>query len=341
MANKTKSKRKYIKRSKKIYGGFTGSPSLAEQQLANKELSKLPYNSSFLDPTKFAKDATYKALNNNLSPEYKKVLENPIVNKVMDNYSKARDPNSQATLESNLQLILKLIVVEGNHLTDMFINNIAKELNIDLNQSADQIIIQLKSKIGVIIDILKSSQGKEFVAELEELFNEGLTIFKPIMNKTLDEFNKTLEKELKLLVRIGNTAATEFPPFFLAEEFMNFLTALITALKSTAKIFPEVAEALDKIESFKEKVLNMQGKFSGLINQNLRTKLNSNVTQTIPSINQKLSSSGGSLMKKLIKERKIIGGSIEKSRADFLNPNLTLSQLIRPHHNKSKKRAKL
>ena len=49
---------------------------------------------------------------------------------------------------------------------------------------------------------------------------------------------------------------------------------------------------------------------------------------------------GGALMKKLMKERKMIGGNIEKSRANFLNPNLILSQLIMPHKNKSRKRFK-
>jgi len=334
---KSKSKRQYKKKSKKIYYGGV-DPRLGLAQYAAKNA----LGSLSLDPTQTAKTAAFQAFNDKVPSDYKKLLDHPVIDKmgsrVMDSYLKERDPNNKPTLESNLQLILKLIAAEGNHLTDIFINNVSKELNIDLNQNADQIVSQLRAKITLIINILKSEQGQAFVMELEELFNQGLSIFKPIINKTLDEFNQTLEKELKVLVRIGNTAATEFPPFFLAEEFINFLTALITGLTAAAKIFPEVADALNKIDKFKQEVTNMQGKFNNLVNQDLRANLNPPLTGALPS---NVPIRGGSIMKKLMKERKMLGGSIEKARADFLNPNLTLSQLIRPHRIKSRKRAYL
>ena len=334
MSNRTKHKKKFIKKSKKLYGGKDIS-SFAQQQMgnyaANQALSQLPSG-------------------------YKDFTKNPMVSKmgskVMDSYEKERNPNSNPTLISNLELVLKLIALEGNQLAESFTQNVAKELNLDLNQGSEEIISQIRGKITGLLDILKSEQGEALVAEITELFNEGLSVFKPIVYQTLDEFNIALKKELKLLFRIANEAATELPPIFLIEEVSNMLSTFIILLTSVAKIFPAVAEGLEKIESFKQKVSNMQGNFNQLVNQETSNRLLNNnslsVPKTIlkPAISQSTIPSnmndidGGALMKKLMKERKMIGGNIEKSRANFLNPNLILSQLIMPHKNKSRKRFK-
>jgi hypothetical protein len=317
MSNRTKHKRKYIKKSKKFYGGIGNYSSFAQQQALNQ-----------------------------LPSSYKDLTKNPMVSKMgskyRDNYEKERNPNSSPTLISNLELILKLIALKGNQLADSFIQNVAKNLNLDINQGSEEIINQITGKVRGLIDILKSEQGEKMIAEITDLFNEGLSIFKPIVFQTLEEFNVALKKELKLLFRIANEAATELPPVFLIEEISNLISTFIIFLTSVAKIFPAVAEGLEKIESFKQKVSNMQGNFNQLVNQDLSNKLiSSNNSLPAPKsiISQNMNSvNGGALMKKLMKERKMIGGNIEKSRANFLNPNLILSQLIMPHKNKSRKR---
>jgi hypothetical protein len=282
-----------------------------------------------------------------------------------------RDNNSNPTLISNLELVLKLIALEGNQVADSTIKNIAKELNLDLNKGSEEIINQIRGKVTGLIDLLKSEQGEALLIEINELFNESLSVFKPIIYQTLDEFNIALKKELKLLFRIANEAATELPPIFLIEEISNMLSTFIILITSAAKIFPAVADGLEKIYSFKQKVSNMQENFNQLVNQQASNRLMNNnslqipQSQTLlqqpiirqptlpqpiipqptlpqPTIPQNMNNlEGGALMKKIMKERKMIGGNIEKSRADFLNPNLTLSQLIKPHNNnKSRKRYK-
>ena len=317
MSNRTKHKRKYIKKSKKFYGGIGNYSSFVQQQALNQ-----------------------------LPSSYKDLTKNPMVSKMgskyTDNYEKERNPNSTPTLISNLELVLKLIALKGNQLADSFIQNVAKNLNLDINQGSEEIINQITGKMRGLIDILKSEQGEKMIAEITDLFNEGLSIFKPIVFQTLEEFNVALKKELKLLFRIANEAATELPPVFLIEEVSNLISTFIIFLTSVAKIFPAVAEGLEKIENFKQKVSNMQGNFNQLVNQDLSNKLiSSNNSLSAPKsiLSQNMNSlNGGALMKKLMKERKMIGGNIEKSRANFLNPNLILSQLIMPHKNKSRKR---
>jgi hypothetical protein len=352
MVNKTRHKRKNTRHSKRLYGGLkdlnNSLSQYGQQQLVNY--------------------AANKSINNNLSPEYQQIFKNPMVNKVgsnvMSNYNNQKDNNSSPTLLSNLELIFKLVAVEGNQVIDLFIQNIGKELNIDLNQSSEQVISQIRGKIKGIMDMLNSEQGEALVAELTELFNESLSVFKPIVYQTLEEFNNALTKELKVLVRIANEAASEIPPVFLLEELSNLISTLVILLTSVAKIFPPIAEALDKVKSLKAKASNMQSNFSSLINQSAANQLQNISTPNIstPNIssNQLVSNpnlnnsveipsqivpksnmeniNGGAIMKKLLKQRKMIGGSIEKSRADFLNPNLTLSQLIKPHKNKSRRK---
>jgi hypothetical protein len=63
MVNKTRNKRKYTRNSKKIYGGDNNSLSqLGQQQLVNY--------------------AAKKGFNDNLSPDYQKLLKNPLANKI-------------------------------------------------------------------------------------------------------------------------------------------------------------------------------------------------------------------------------------------------------------------
>jgi hypothetical protein len=347
MVNKTRHKRKNTRHSKRLYGGLkdlTNSLSqYGQQQLVNY--------------------AANKSINDNLSPEYQKIFKNPMVNKVgsnvMSNYNNQKDNNSSPSLLSNLELIFKLVAVEGNKVIDLFIQNIGKELNVDLNQSSEQVISQIRGKIKGIMDMLNSEQGEALVAELTDLFNESLSVFKPIVYQTLEEFNMALTKELKVLVRIANEAASEIPPVFLLEELSNLFATLVVLLTSVAKIFPPIAEALDKVKNLKAKASNMQSNFSSLINQsaanqfqNISTpNISSNQLVSNPNLNKSVeipsqivpksnmeNINGGAFMKKLLKQRKMIGGSIEKSRADFLNPNLTLSQLIKPHKHRSRRK---
>ena len=98
MSNRTKHKKKFIKKSKKLYGGKDIS-SFAQQQMGNY--------------------AANQALSQ-LSSGYKDFTKNPMVSKmgskVMDSYEKERNPNSNPTPISNLEFVLKLIALEGNTL---------------------------------------------------------------------------------------------------------------------------------------------------------------------------------------------------------------------------------
>jgi hypothetical protein len=323
MANKTKSKSKrhYKKKSKKIYGGTkppNGSSlsNFGKQQLTNYAMSKLPLDSS----------------------------SSPMTNKMTSQISKKylQQTDTNATPESNLKLFIKIIVSELNLVTETILKTASETMNIDLKQSDEILMMELKDKLKKVVDILKSEEVRGL---LEETFNEGLAIYIPLIYKAADSLNELAEKEVKVGVRIVNTAITEIPIVFFIVEFINFLTTVITALKAVAQFVPALAESIQKIEDFKNKLTQAKGQLSSLVKEKLESE-SKFIDSTKNPLPLKLENgmppaAGGGLMKKLMKERKMIGGSIEKSRVDFL----TLSQLIIPHNkkpyqNKSKKHYK-
>jgi len=324
MANKTKSKSKrhYKKKSKKIYGGIKPSndsslSNFGKQQLTNYAMSKLPLDSS----------------------------SSPMTNKMTSQISKKylQQSDSNATPESNLKLFIKIIVSELNLVTESILKTASETMNIDLKQGDEVLIMELKDKLKKVVDILKSEEVRGL---LEETFNEGLAIYIPLIYKAADSLNELAEKELKVGVRIVNTAITEIPIVFFIVEFINFLTTVVTALKAVAQFVPAVAESIEKIEDFQNKLTQAKGQLSSIVKQKLESESKfidptKNPMPLQPENGMMPPAAGGGLMKKLMKERKMIGGSIEKARVDFL----TLSQLIIPHNkkpyqNKSKKHYK-
>jgi hypothetical protein len=273
---------------------------MGQQQIAKQALSNLPIGQQF-------------------SP-----MANKFTSQVTKKYNQQN--NSNATPESNFQLLLKIIISEINGITELLLSTVADELNLDLNQSNEMIMNQLKDKLKIVVEILKSDEVRTL---FEETFNEGLEIYMPLLYKAADSLNELAEKEVKIGVRIVNTAITEIPIVFFMVEIINFLTSLVTALKAVAQFVPAIADSIKKIEDFRDKLINSQNQLELFIKNKLESKAaqNNHYLSTASNPIQH----GGILMKKLLKEKKLIGGSIEKSRADFLNPNLTLSQLIKPH----------
>lgn len=317
MVKKTRSKRQNKKKSKKIYGGDPiGSSSL--NRLGQKQLMNY---------------ATNNALNKvNLDTNQKQLL-NKMSSNISSQYTKQMNPN--ASTNSNLQLFIKIILAELNSVTDMMLRFIGDELNVDLNQNEQLVVKQLKEKLRQIINILKSEEIQVLIGEL---FYEGLAVYKPIIEKAADTLSELVEKEVKVGIRIFNTAITEIPPVFFFMEVINFLTSIVTALTAMAKFVPAIADSINQIDSFKNKLIQTQNQMDSLVKSRLNNLPQNPSVDGFNGNTLNRNMKGGLSMKKLINQRKMIGGRIEKSRADFLNPNLTLSQLIKPHFNKSRKR---
>lgn len=314
MVKKTKSKRQNKKKSKKIYGGDPNESSTLNR-LGQKQLMNYAANN---------------ALSNvNLDTNQKQLL-NKMSSNISSKYIDQR--NTSASPESNFQLLIKIIIGELNSITDIALKFIGNELNLDLNQNEEIIINQLKGKLRQVINILKSEEVQTLIGEL---FYEGLALYKPLIEKAADSLNELIEKEVKIGIRIVNTALTELPPVFFFMEMINLLTSLVTALTSMAKFVPAIADSIQQIDNFKKKLIQTQNQMDPLV----KTRLNEFTPNPSLELKPITKMNGGNLpsMKKLINERKMIGGKIEKSRSNFLNPNLTLSHLIKPHFNKSRK----
>lgn len=313
MVKKTKSKRQNKKKSKKIYGGAPIEASL--NRLGQKQLMNYAANN---------------ALNNVSLDSNQKQLLNKMSSNISSKY--IDQSNSSVSSESNFQLLIKIVLGELNILTDMALKFIADELNLDLNQNEEIIINQLKGKLRQLINILKSEEVQSLIGEL---FYEGMEIYKPLIEKAADSLNELVEKEVKIGIRIVNTAITEFPPIFFFMELINLLISLVTALTSIAKFVPALADSVQQIEDFKNKLIHAQEQMDSLV----RNRLNEIPTHPSTELKPITKMVGGRLpnMKKIINERIMIGGKIEKSRSNFLNPNLTLSHLIKPHFNRSRK----
>jgi len=281
--------------------------------------------------------------------------------KRMKRSRKSMRGGSDPSLVNNFKKAISIAAQAGDNLVSSGLNKVADVVGVNPNEGIENIVHEEANKVKQFADVLKSPEGEELISEAKEIGEQAFDgVVKPVIDKVAEESTDFITKELDIGAKGVNAALGEFPPYFALEELADVGAAAGTAIESGLNVIPAITGAVGEANEVKNKGINfvdrVKGMFSGF-NTSVAShldaikskvdeqgeKINENqITNPISSSLQGNSISrggGGGNLSKLIKQAKMIGGRTQKARADFLNPHLTLSQLVQPHRSKTQRRS--
>jgi len=183
--------------------------------------------------------------------------------------------------------------------------------------------------VGSVLDgtkeILNSAGNTEKIHDLSEKASAVLGAAEPFINESEKIAEEAVIKTVQTGTEAAIAASNMFPPIEAANAIADLVKEGAIVGKSMLAEGKAMLQAKDQLTSPINNLISdfKQGK------DQLQGQIN-NVQTRVPA-------TGGSL-KNIIKHSKMIGGRIQKSRSEFLNPQLVLSQLINPHKRKTHKR---
>lgn len=293
------------------------------------------YKSKKINRTKYLKNLSLKT-------QSKKIYGGDINEKI------------SASFHSNMEKIENLVVSAIAAVVANSIQSIGNQFGVDPNKPASESIKELNNTMTKIIDALNTPEGENLKREIGVLIADSFDIIKPSIAEGEQIFIDGINKVSKTLKEIIGIAIDEIPPIFALTEFSKFTTAASQTGESFAKLTTTGLKLLNNLQDNKDKGIVLWNKITNLLG-NIANGVNTNVDKMVSLGQDKIDNlvpntnnlktnysntnnlktnysntnnlktnftnnlqQGGADLKKMYKEKIIIGGRIKKSLLEFL-----------------------
>ena len=270
-----------------------------------------------------------------------KYLKNlSLKNKSLKMYGGDVTENIKVSFNSNMEKIENLVVSAFATVVASNIQFIGNQIGVDPNKPASESVKELNNNVTKIVDALNSPEGEALKKEIGELIADSFDIIKPSIAEAEQIFIDGITKVSKTINGIISTAINEIPPIFALTEFSKFTTAVSQTLEAYAKLSTTGANALINLQNNKDKGTVLWNKIINVVD-NVAKEVNNNVDKVVTLGQDKIDNlaskyeslpnalpnalpntndvqQGGADLNQMYKEKRIIGGRINKSLVEFL-----------------------
>jgi hypothetical protein len=266
-----------------------------------------------------------------------KYLKNlSLKNKSLKMYGGDVTENIKVSFNSNMEKIENLVVSAFATVVASNIQFIGNQIGVDPNKPASESVKELNNTVTKIVDALNSPEGEALKKEIGELIADSFDIVKPSIAEAEQIFIDGITKVSKTINGIISTALNEIPPIFALTEFSKFTTAVSQTLETYAKLSTTGANVLINLQNNKDKGTILWNKIINVVD-NVAKEVNNNVdkvvtlgqdkidnlalkNETLPNASPNTNDvqQGGADLNQMYKEKRIIGGRINKSLVEFL-----------------------
>ena len=270
-----------------------------------------------------------------------KYLKNlSLKNKSLKMYGGDVTENIKVSFNSNMEKIENLVVSAFATVVASNIQFIGNQIGVDPNKPASESVKELNNTVTKIVDALNSPEGEALKKEIGELIADSFDIVKPSIAEAEQIFIDGITKVSKTINGIISTAINEIPPIFALTEFSKFTTAVSQTLEAYAKLSTTGANVLINLQNNKDKGTILWNKIINVVD-NVAKEVNNNVDKMVTVGQDKIDNlaskyetlpnalpnalpntndvqQGGADLNQIYKEKRIIGGRINKSLVEFL-----------------------
>jgi len=270
-----------------------------------------------------------------------KYLKNlSLKNKSLKMYGGDVTENIKVSFNSNMEKIENLVVSAFATVVASNIQLIGNQIGVDPNKPASESVKELNNTVTKIVDALNSPEGEALKKEIGELIADSFDIIKPSIAEAEQIFIDGITKVSKTINGIISTAINEIPPIFALTEFSKFTTAVSQTLEAYAKLSTTGANVLINLQNNKDKGTVLWNKIINVVD-NVAKEVNNNVDKMVTLGQDKIDNlaskyeslpnalpnalpnkndvqQGGADLNQIYKEKRIIGGRINKSLVEFL-----------------------
>ena len=236
-----------------------------------------------------------------------------------------------ASFDSNMEKIENLVVSIISNFVANSIQSTGKLIGADSNKPASESVKELSDAMTKFVNALNSPEGENIKKEIGQLIAESFDIMKPSIAEGEQIFLDGVQKVSKTIKEMIATAINEIPPIFALTEISKVATATAQTSESMIKLTESGINLINNLQDSKDKGTILWKKITNLLDT-VATGVNNNVDKMITLGQDKIDNlvpntnnfsnalqQGGADLKKIYKERKIIGGRIKKSLIEFLH----------------------